>query len=134
MSRQRARPEGGGVPARTLSHRLGHRTQKSAFVSAPTSTDRKRLRKEAFVRKVSVSYMDYGGHAPGLLVSCTLFLFLSPEGRQVGGRAEAHLGPSSRALLAHARVRRRVGRGKGTLRHQEPLGLTASLPPPRPSP
>lgn len=37
------------------------------------------------------------------------FHFLSPKGRQVGGRAEAHLGPSSRGLLAHARVRRRAG-------------------------
>lgn len=46
---------GGGVPARTQFLRLGHRTQKSASVSAPTSTDRKRLREEEFVRKVSVS-------------------------------------------------------------------------------
>lgn len=46
---------GGGVPARTGSHRPGQRTQKSASVGAPTSTDRKELRKEWFVRQVSGS-------------------------------------------------------------------------------
>lgn len=49
---------------------------------------------------------DYSSRAP-------LSLVRAPEGRQVGGRAEAHLGPSSRGLLARARVRRRAGGGRG---------------------
>lgn len=57
--------------------------------------------------------MDYGGHAPGLFVSCTLSSS-SPlrGGRLVGGQKRTWVRPLG-GLLAHARVRRRAGGGQG---------------------
>lgn len=57
--------------------------------------------------------MDYGGHAPGLFVSCTLFSSSSLRGgRLVGGQKRTWVRPLG-GLLAHARVRRRAGGGQG---------------------
>ncbi|XP_037066242.1 serine/arginine repetitive matrix protein 1 isoform X2 [Peromyscus leucopus] len=59
-------------------------------------------------------------------------LFLSPEGRQVGGRAEAHLGPSSRGF-ARSRTRAQKGRrARKARRDPGPPDLTAAAPPPTP--
>ncbi|XP_076409123.1 uncharacterized protein LOC107401232 [Peromyscus maniculatus bairdii] len=68
---------------------------------------------------------DAWSHAP-------FFLFLSPEGRQVGGRAEAHLGPSSRGF-ARSRTRAHKGRrARKARRDQGPPGLTAAAAPRHP--